>query len=85
MVNFLDEIVFDDFSNCLGLSQNECPKPNLKYTKIYKKDSTGYIDFIAEEEIIDYKNDINFSRSKRNTRRYKKVALVAKWIIFTRN
>ena len=42
----------------MGLSQNECPKPSLKYTKIYKKDSTGYIDFIAEEEIIDYKNDI---------------------------
>ena len=32
--DYLDEIVFDDFSNCLGLSQNECPKPNLKYTKI---------------------------------------------------
>ncbi len=56
--NYLDEIVFDDFSNCLGLSQNDCPKPNLRYTKIYKKDSTGYIDFIAEEEIIDQKNDI---------------------------
>ena len=37
--NYLDEIVFDKFSNCLGLSQNECPEPKITFTKIYKKDS----------------------------------------------
>ncbi len=56
--NYLDEITFDEFSNCLGLSQNECPRPNIEYIKIYKNENSGYIDFIAKEDIIDHYNDI---------------------------
>ena len=56
--NYLDEIKFDEFSNCLGLSQNECPRPNIEYIKIYKEENTGYIDFVAKEDIIDNQNDI---------------------------
>ena len=56
--NYLDEIIFDEFSNCLGLSQNECPRPNIDYVKIYKKGSIGYIDFVANEDIVDRQNDI---------------------------
>ena len=56
--NYLDEIKFDEFSNCLGLSQNECPLPNIEYIKIYKKENSGFIDFIANEDIIDHYNDI---------------------------
>jgi len=56
--NYLDEIIFDEFSNCLGLSQNECPEPDIEYVKIYKKGSNGYIDFVANEDIIDHENDI---------------------------
>ena len=33
--NYIDEIKFDNFSNCLGLSQNECPMPNLELSLIH--------------------------------------------------
>ena len=56
--NYLDEIKFDEFSNCLGLSQNECPTPKIEYLKIYKKENNGFIDIIANEDIIDHYNDI---------------------------
>ena len=36
-------IKFDEFSNCLGLSQNECPRPNIEYIKIYKKDISNFL------------------------------------------
>ena len=56
--NYIDEIKFDNFSNCLGLSQNECPMPDLEFIKIYKDDSKGFIEYIANEDIQDNVNDI---------------------------
>ena len=57
--NYIDEIKFDQFSeNCLGLSQNYCPKPNISFLNIYKEGANGFIEYRANEEIINNVNDI---------------------------
>ena len=57
--NYLDEIKFDQFTeNCLGLSQNHCPKPNISFINIYKEGSNGFIEYQANEELINNVNDI---------------------------
>ncbi len=54
-----DDVTFDIFTeNCLGQSKNHCPKPNIQFTKVYKKESIGYIEYVANEDIVDDLNDM---------------------------